>query len=276
MPRRVASRPVAPAPAPASHRPTAGARPPEEPRRAWVPRTGAAGRTAPRTVDGNAFCARALADIRARAARGEKVTVVFDIDNTLSDGRTRTLAVGQAWDRQHGTHYFSGVAKERIGHDAVDTAATLGIPADQREAWKTFWEREFWAPHSLVHDAPIADVVALVKAARAAGAEVTYLTGRIAELEPATIAQLQRFGLPQVDAEHVVTKPDLSVKTTAWRTGWLAQQPPGSIGLFVTESRRDLGDAQSKVAGLPAVLLDSPFGGDHAVRPDTPIFRARG
>lgn len=274
MPRRVASHSVAPLTTPAA-RPLAASSPaPAETRRAWAPKPAA--RATPRHVDGNAYCARALADIRARTARGEKVTVVFDIDNTLSDGRTRTLAVGQAWDKLNGTSFFSGVAKERIGHDAVDTAATLKIPADKREAWKTFWEREFWAPHSFVHDAPIADAVALVKAAKAAGAEVTYLTGRIAELEPATIAQLRRFGLPDVDGDHVVTKPDLSVKTTAWRTGWLAQQPPGSIGLFFTESRRDLGDAQAKVAGLPAVLLQSPFGGDHAIRSETPIFRARG
>jgi phosphoglycolate phosphatase-like HAD superfamily hydrolase len=199
--------------------------------------------------------------------------VVFDIDNTLSDGRARTLAVGKAWDKANGTHFFD-VPRARIGHDAGDTAATLGIPAEKREAWAVFWERQFWAPESFVHDAPIPAAVELVKAAKRAGAEVVYLTGRIQTLEQATIDQLRRFGLPDVDADHVVTKPSVETRTTAYRTGWLKDHQPESIALFFTESRRDLSDAQAQLPKLPAVLLKSAFGGDTPVRADTPIFRA--
>lgn len=206
-------------------------------------------------------------------ARGEKVKVVFDIDNTLSDGRARTLAVGQAWDKLNGTHYFDRVPLTRIGHDAGDTSIALGIPPEKREAFAAFWEKQFWAPESFVHDTPIKDTVALVKAASQAGAEIVYLTGRVANLEPATIAQLERFGLPNVDGDHVVTKPDVSVKTTQYRTGWLRDHEPRATAFFFTESRRDIADAQAKLPGLACVLLKSPFGGDTPVRADTPVFR---
>jgi hypothetical protein len=272
MPRRVNSHPVVRTTTPGERRPRPSPEAPAETGRAWAPRSVARPRA--RAVDGNAFCARALGDIRARVARGEKVKVVFDIDNTLSDGRTRTLAVGQAWDKLNGTHYFSGVPPSRIGHDAGDTSVTLGIPPEQRAAFATYWEKQFWAPESFVHDAPIKDTVALVKAAASAGAEIVYLTGRIAALEPATIAQLQRFGLPGVDAEHVVTKKDVSVKTTPYRTGWLKEHAPEATAFFFTESRREIADAQANIPGLACVLLKSPFGGDLPVRADTPVFRA--
>jgi hypothetical protein len=271
--RRIGSHPIAPLTTSRPAASSAAQAAPAQTARAWAPRGVARPRPAAQ-VDGNAFCARALVDIRARVARGEKVRVVFDIDNTLSDGRTRTLAVGQAWDKLNGTHHFD-VPKERIGHDAVDTSAALGIPVEQREAFKAYWEKQFWAPESFVHDAPIADAVALVKAAASAGAEVIYLTGRIAELEPATIAQLQRFGLPGVDAEHVVTKASVEVRTTEYRTGWLKNHSPESTAIFFTESTRELADAQAALPHLPAVLLQSQFGGNTPVLADTPIFRAQ-
>ena len=68
--------------------------------------------------------------------------------------------------------------------------------------------------------------------------------------------------------------PTVATPTTAWRTGWLQAHAPRSTAFFFTESRREIGAAQAAMPSLPCVLLKSPFGGDAAVRPDTPVFRA--
>jgi hypothetical protein len=245
---------------------------PVNPGRIWAPRSVTG--TAARPVDGNAWCAKALGEIKTRVARGEKVQVVFDIDNTLSDGRARTLALGQQWDKANGTHYFHRVPVTRVGHDAVDTAATLKIPSPNAEAFKTFWDVAFWKGENFKLDTPIAEVVKLAKAAANAGANVIYVTGRIEDLESASVAQLKRFGLPNADAKHVVSKPSVDVKTAPWRTNWLATHAPQHTAFFFTESRRDVGSAQAAAPNLPCVLLQSPFGGDTPVDARTPIFRA--
>jgi phosphoglycolate phosphatase-like HAD superfamily hydrolase len=229
----------------------------------------------PRLVDGNAWCARALSEIKARVARGETVKVVFDIDDTLSDGRARTLAIGKAFDEKHGTQFFEGVGKDRMLHDAIDTAASLGIGSPLKEKFERFWDKEFWSPKAFAHDEPFADTVKLAHDAAKAGAKVIYLTGRVQHLERATIEQLQRFGLPQVDARHVVSKPTIKTPTTPWRANWLATNAPKETAFFITESRRDIAGVQRSQGKVPCVLFHSPFNGETPVDEGTPIFRAR-
>lgn len=228
-------------------------------------------RTSP--PDGNAFCKQVLADIEARTARGEKVRVVFDIDDTLTDGRTRTLAIARAWDQANGTRFFDGFPLSKVGHRGADTAAAAGLPKKAAAAFEAHWNVAFWDPANFVHDAAIPEGVKLAKQAKAAGADVYFLTGRIQALEPASIAQLRRLGLPDVDGEHVVSKPDVATKTGPFKAEWVARNGPNEVALFFTESRRDIGALQAVLPKLPAVLLDSRFAGSDPVAPDTPVFR---
>lgn len=228
-------------------------------------------------VDGNAFCEAALADIRARTSRGEKVRVVFDIDDTLSDSRARTLAIARDWDQARGTHHFDGLTRGRVGHDGAETAAALKLPPDVQRDFAAHWNVEFWKGERFVHDTPIAPVVALAKAAKAAGAEVIYLTGRVDALEGATRKQLRSFGLPDVDAARVVSKPGLSVRTAPFKTQWLKDSAAqgNHLAWFFTESKRDIGAVQKDLPAAPCVLLSSGFNGKGDARADTPVFLQR-
>lgn len=224
-------------------------------------------------TDGKAFVAAALRDITARSARGEKVRVVFDIDDTLADTRVRTLTVAKAWDQANGTHYFDRLTLAQVGHNGLETAKALGLPWAAERAFSEHWETAFWDGANFVHDAPIADIVALARQAKEAGADVVFLTGRTQDRETATIAQLKRFGL---DASHrtVVSKPDLGTRTVPFKAQWLEKSVDEGkpVAFFFTESRRDIAGIQSAFPAAASVLLDSPFGGTEGLRADTPIY----
>lgn len=224
-------------------------------------------------TDGKAFVQAALVDLAARVAKGETVRVVFDIDDTLSDSRVRTLTIAKAWDQANGTHHFDRLTVAQVASSGLDTARALGLPWPAEKAFAEHWEQAFWDGASFVHDAPIAEVVALAKQARSLGAEVVFLTGRVQALENDTIAQLQRFGL---EASHrsVVSKPGLGTRTVPFKAEWLAKSEADGkpVAFFFTESRRDIAGIQAAAVKAPSVLLDSPFGGSDGVAKDTPIY----
>jgi hypothetical protein len=223
--------------------------------------------------DGKVFMGAAMKDIAARVKRGEKVKVAFDIDDTLADTRVRTLQIAKAWDTANGTHFFDRLTLAQVGHSGLDTARALNLPWEAEKAFDAHWQTAFWDGASFVHDAPIPAVVELAKQAKAAGADVIFLTGRIQSRETATIDQLKRFGL-EANHRNVVSKPDLNTRTVPFKAQWI-EQTLGSgthLAFFLTESRRDIAGIQAKVGQSAAVLLDSPFGGTDAVRADTPIY----
>ena len=223
--------------------------------------------------DGKAFVQAALADLAARAAKGEKVRVVFDIDDTLADSRVRTLTIAKAWDQANGTHYFDRLTVAQVASSGLETAKTLGLPWPAEKAFAEHWEQAFWDGASFVHDAPIADVVALAKQAKSLGAEVVFLTGRVQALEKDTIKQLQRFGL-EANQRTVVSKPGLGTRTVPFKAEWLAKSVAEGkpVAFFFTESRRDIAGIQAASVKAPSVLLDSPFSGTEGVAKDTPIY----
>lgn len=226
----------------------------------------------PATVDGKAFVKAALADLGVRVARGEKVRVAFDIDDTLADTRVRTLTIAKAWDAANGTHHFDRLTLAQVAHNGFDTAMAMGLPGPVETAFAEHWEKAFWDGANFVHDAPMAGIVELVKQAKAAGADVVFLTGRNQDLESATIAQLKRFGLDATEA-NVVSKPP-HVRTVPFKASWLEQSAAegNHLSFFFTESRRDIAGVQGALPNCSTVLLDSAFGGTEPVRGDTPVY----
>jgi phosphoglycolate phosphatase-like HAD superfamily hydrolase len=227
----------------------------------------------PKPVDGVAFVQKSLADIRAAVARGEKPRVVFDIDDTLADTRARTLKLAKQWDAQNGTHYFDRLTLEQVAHNGFDTAAAMQLPGPAEKAFVDWWNTAFWDPKNFTLDEPIPSMVELAKQAKQAGAEIFYLTGRIADRREGTVAELTKFGLPDADAAHVACKPDLDTRTIPFKAGWVANSEKAGrpVAFFVTESRKDVSGMQ-KLGDCKCLLLETGFSGTDGVRADTPIF----
>jgi hypothetical protein len=239
-------------------------------------------RTETRVVgrSGQKFVTRALAEITARARRGERVCVVFDIDNTLADTRRRTLAAAAAFGRAHaGTAAGKALQRARldqIGIDAVETCARLKIrDPEVIRAFDRFWLASFWKPGHFRLDTPIAAAVRLARQAKRAGAEVHYLTGRIEASRPSTLAELRRFKLPDADNEHLRCKPGLGARTALYKESVLRDMFSSGmhVAWFITEGRGDIAHLQRSVPQLSCLRLDFPLDLEHArIKPGTPVL----
>lgn len=158
---------------------------------------------------------RALARI---AAAGQRACVVVDIDNTIADTRYRTRAAAEAYARRHpSARSLAGLPIGRVGWNGRLTALAAGLDSAAAEDFQRFWDRFFWSPRNFQHDRPMRSTIELVKAAKQAGAEVYYLTGRVNGLKRGTLRELQRLGLPDADPQHLLCKGSVGEDTRAFK-----------------------------------------------------------
>lgn len=213
---------------------------------AWQVRCGGPVRLEDGRLDARAYCQQVLEHLQrvAQTHPPQPCCVVFDLDNTLFDTRARTLAVLQQFDLEHGTHHFSQLGVDDMGWSGKETCGRLGLDAQTTEAVQAAWEVGFWAGENFKQDLVIMPLAELAWAAKSAGAEVRYLTGRIEALASASLAQLQQAGLPDADAEHLFCKPSVETATGPFKAkaleAFLAQGE--FVGWFATDNRKEVED----------------------------------
>lgn len=227
------------------------------------------------TISGPKFLKDSIAQIKERTARGEKVAVAFDVDNTLVDTRGRVLAIGKAFDKANGTSYFKGKTSKAMGNDAKETATNLKMTDAHAKKFSAMFFREFFKGKNYQNDTQIRSTIELAKKAAAAGADVFYVTARTQSEESFTIKQLAKAGLPDVDATHVVSKAKMRDKTPAYKAEELTNLAShyDFVPWFITESRADIAGVQKLDAPVQSVLLETKFSGDKKVEADTPIWK---
>lgn len=229
-------------------------------------------------VDGRAWAQDKLADIRARVANGEKVKVVFDLDNTIWDNRPRTTELARRFDAERGTNLFDGLTLDQVGKDGYETAINAGLTREQAKEFSKYWRQHAYSDEMNQFDAPLAEIDDLAKQAQEAGAEVIYLTARPEEERAGTLGNLERMGLPNADSAHLIMKPTEREPSAPYKVRELTRmQEAGDAHLawFLTESRRDIGAVQDAKLEVPTVLIDAPWERKgRAVDPSTPIFPA--
>jgi phosphoglycolate phosphatase-like HAD superfamily hydrolase len=224
-------------------------------------------------VDGAAFTADALEKVRARTAGGLPSSVVFDIDDTLADSRSRTLAIALAFDEARGTNVFETLRVESVDYPPRSFAAKAGLSEAETAAFLQFWQPRFFDAASMRFDTPITAMVNLANQAASAGAHVVFLTGRDEQQRGETLAELSRLGLqsPSSDALVMFQPGDGRDFKALHLKRWADRGD--DIGFFITDSRDDVVRVQSQVEGVPAVLFDSPLSrGGAPVPATTPVF----
>ena len=226
------------------------------------------------TINGKRYLEQAIAQIKQQTAAGKKVAVTFDIDNTLFDTRGRALAIGKDFDKANGTTYFKGKTSKQMGNDAKETAALMKMTPEHAKKFSSFWFPRFFKGENYKNDLQIRQTVNLAKKAAAAGADVFYVTARTQSEEDFTIKQLQKAGLPTVDAHFVVSKPKMADKTPEYKAGELnkIEKQYDFVPWFITESRADIAGVQKLDAKVPSVLLETKFSGDRKVDEETPVW----
>lgn len=231
-------------------------------------------------ANGLGFCWTTLGAI-ARHRHRSRPCVIFDIDNTLVDTRRRTLAAAHAFGRRGGPELslLARATIDQVGWDGTQTGKKLGLHRGTTRAFQRYWDDFFWTSRNLKLDTAIRQTVQLARLAKAAGAEVLYLTGRIEDLKPGTIHQLRKLGLPDVDGSHVICKPSLKVKTATFKQEVVRrlERNGNRICWFMSDSRSDIAAIQQRTA-VPCVWIDFPVQPDGRaprIAPATPTIRIR-
>jgi hypothetical protein len=209
-------------------------------------------RAAESVQDGWAFARERIDQLKRMGPaerKGRRFLFVVDIDYTVTDPRRRT----QAAARRFG---LGRVPLAKVGYDGLETARYLGLDARTAQRFQRFWLDYFWSPRHLRLDTAL-PTIKLLKEAKAAGAEIVYLTGRTDALKDATRDRLRALGMP--DPDQVVTKPRVSVRTTTFKRSWLASVPrDAEVILFMTDSARELRAVRRAGLRIPVVHVASP------------------
>jgi len=201
----------------------------------------------------------------ARQAIQNARVLVFDLDNTIVDTRPRTVAAvrefaqSRSLDRTTRAR-LAAVSKDDVGYDARETAAKLGLSRLQAQRFERMWNRRFWDPKSFALDEPVGNVIELIKTAK--GKDVVFLSGRYESYMAATVAQLERLGLP---THNVILKPP-GEATSAFKARVMRRLAGnGAKTVFVDDSARNR--AAIDEARLPAattIAVDFPVREPHA------------
>lgn len=83
----------------------------------------------------------------------DKLMIVFDIDGTIIDHRHMTLSVLQAYDREHGTHYFANLVSDDMTVPPYEVSAILkeyAMTAATREDIAAWCEDGLWSRTSIL------------------------------------------------------------------------------------------------------------------------------
>lgn len=193
-----------------------------------------------RAADQPAILLAALARVRAA---GPRAVAVFDLDSTILDNRPRQALILRAYGRAAGLPALLDARPEHVdGWDLGRALRATGLSAAEArvhaEPFRRFWGDRFFTSRYCRHDQPVPGAPEFVRAVRAAGARIAYVTGRPVTMRPGTVQVLARNGFPLSDGAAVtlLMKPGSALGDDAWKR--LARE--------LVESR-----------GTPALVLDN-------------------
>ncbi len=168
-----------------------------------------------------------LAEIEQR--RAERPVVIFDLDGTLYDNRSRTLRILHAFAASLGHEHAKDAAVIRalrvdsLLYRIEDTLGPRGVSADVIARAQKAWFARFFTDTACADDVPVQGAVAFARACHARGATVVYLTGRdIPGMLVGTVRTLRDDGFPiGVPRVELVFKPTFEEPDTAFKIGML-------------------------------------------------------
>lgn len=208
--------------------------------------------------------AKILAEIEAR--RAERPVVIFDLDGTLYDNRSRTIRI---------LHAFAASLEHEHARDAAairlltpsdlkylldETLLPLGVNPAVIERAKQRWFARFFTDAACADDVPVRGAVPFVRACYDRGATVVYLTGRdVPGMLVGTVRTLRDDGFPIGMARvEVVFKPTFEEPDTAFKVRMLDAMD--ELGRVVATFENEPGNANMFHRRWPAahtVLLDT-------------------
>lgn len=166
-----------------------------------------------------------LAALATARAGGPNAVAVLDLDSTLLDNRPRQAAILRAYGRAAGLPALRRARPEHFASwDLAKALRAAGLrPAEVRAhsgPFHRFWEERFFTSRYCRLDVPVPGAPEFVRALRAAGARLAYVTGRPGQaMRAGTLRVLGRFGFPLPDGALVtlLMKPGEGLLDEAWK-----------------------------------------------------------
>lgn len=146
-------------------------------------------------------------ETRRHVARGERVQLVFDLDDTLFLVRPRKRAIFRelavTMDHEPAVaRALAALAEGDICYDVREALNGVGIEADHHvDHLKGAFFARFFDGGYTIHDELNAGAADYVNRLHAAGARIVYLSGRPEEMLPRTIQTLAAAGFPIDEAQ---------------------------------------------------------------------------
>lgn len=164
-----------------------------------------------------------------RVRQGQPSALLWDMDGTLVDTRPRMLAAVHALGR-------TDVRMAQVSPSWQETADNLGL---DRQRFQTVWQRVFWAYESFEADFENQALAKWARRAQSLGVQNIIITGRIEELRPVTLRQLEHLGIA---AERIFLKSQLGDSTPEVKAQVIQQLAAEGLclGAFITDSLEEI------------------------------------
>lgn len=214
--------------------------------------------------------AKVLDDVRLAYNRQERPMVVFDLDGTLFDNRSRHLQILREYaERELKTvrpdfaQRLLALTVPQVQYRLTDTLTAAGVtePAVVNNA-AVFWSERFFHNDYLRFDTPNPQAVAFVRSLYSSGARIVYLTARDMQRQLiGTTRSLYDAGYPiGIQGTELIMRPQAQVQDAVFKqsvTNYLRQYGK-VIATFDNETsnanmfRRAFGDALVFLVDAPA------------------------
>lgn len=152
-------------------------------------------------------------EVERVVAAGQLPVVIFDLDDTLFETRTRSAAIIREFGEQNGDARLRAARNEHVRFGLEDTLAEVGLTAaeisgDLGRQVRRFWSPRFFNGTHYHHDTPLLGSVAYVNRLHGLGAKVVYLTGRKTGAKAPSLEALRVAGFPTGERTTIFVKPD--------------------------------------------------------------------
>lgn len=211
--------------------------------------------------------------VATAAEHGESGVGVFDLDGCLFDTRSRQVHIFREFASHTGaldlyavntTHFKDWDLGNVMRNAGLAEARVLELV----EPLKAFWFDRFFTSRYVCFDHAMPGAVALVRACRAEGMKIVYLTGRDETMRAGTEDSLRGFGFPLDGGDcRLMVKPDFETDDTEFKDAALKViAGMGKPVLFLDNEPANVNKFHDRYPAADVIFVET----DHSPRPDEP------
>lgn len=135
-------------------------------------------------TEGSREQTKILNQVETRVAQTQTPVVIFDLDSTLYDNRSRSVAIWREYGKLHKVARLTHLKADQITSYVLEDYLVQSVKLDAQwvsdhlKKLKLYWAERFFSNAYVKYDQPLPGAVAYVKSLHKEGATIVYITGR--------------------------------------------------------------------------------------------------